>query len=176
MSIDLSVHSCLADVEDLMGPLHAWPVWARELLLKQHLSDSERYTLTLFVMGNKLPPFTYARFLRANGSLKDRRACEHVIDQLRRYQTGRNSGQCTYWDIDLKQLMPIGCAVVRGAEFWEPAFSRLHAEPQPGQRAPMTTLTPLQRSRIERNRAEALRRQEARLLPPAHTAPHVGSA
>eukprot|EP00966_Prymnesium_polylepis_P205498 4762233-Prymnesium_polylepis.1 len=39
------------------------------------------------------------------------------------------------------QLMPIGCAVVRGAEFWEPAFSRLHAEPQPGQRAPMTTLS-----------------------------------
>ena len=110
MSIDLSVHSCLADVEDLMGPLHAWPVWARELLLKQHLSDSERYTLTLFVMGNKLPPFTYARFLRANGSLKDRRAREHVIDQLRRYQTGRNSGQCTYWDIDLKHSSCPSCA------------------------------------------------------------------
>ena len=110
MSIDLSVHSCLADVEDLMGPLHAWPVWARELLLKQHLSDSERYTLTLFVMGNKLPPFTYARFLRANGSLKDRRARQHVIDQLRRYQTGRNSGQCTYWDIDLKHSSCPSCA------------------------------------------------------------------
>jgi hypothetical protein len=65
----MAVHSfpaalcdAITDIEDHLGVLASWPVWApRELLLKDHLSVTDRCTLTCFVLGNKLPPLTYAR-------------------------------------------------------------------------------------------------------------------
>ena len=58
--MDGEAWATVRDVEDHLGSLATWPLWSRDLCLSEHLSYLERATITGFLIGNKLPPLTFA--------------------------------------------------------------------------------------------------------------------
>ena len=61
-------------IEEHIGMIENWPIWAAEMLLSKHLNYSERYQLTLFMLGNKCLPGTYAEWLLMRHMLHDESA------------------------------------------------------------------------------------------------------
>ena len=49
-------------LEDHIGEIATWPKWARQLALAP-LLDKQGFTLTTFLLGNRVPPIVIAEFM-----------------------------------------------------------------------------------------------------------------
>lgn len=77
------------ELVDHVGPLNRWPVNMAEAIVSTHLTFQQRFQLTLFLLGNRVPPTVFiAWFLRRN-MLKDISARRHVAGILLAHKTGK---------------------------------------------------------------------------------------
>lgn len=78
----------LQTIEDLVGCITRWPSHMREMMLSTHLRFRERFQLTLFLLGNWLPPLVMVEWYIMRGMLKDRSARDNVADLIRQHMAG----------------------------------------------------------------------------------------
>ena len=70
-------------------PIATWPKWARQLALAP-LLDKQGFTLTTFLLGNRVPPMVTM--------LRDYSACLDVATMLDKYRRGNIHPSVKYWD------------------------------------------------------------------------------
>jgi len=76
-------------IEEQMGNVGTYPVHIQEMLLSKHLSFGARFSLTLFILQNGLPPQLYAEWLIGRGMLRDEAARNHVASIIKDHQDGK---------------------------------------------------------------------------------------
>ena len=108
-------------LSDHIGEIATWPKWARQLALAPLLDKRARFTLTTFLLGNRVPPIVIAEFMVT--MLRDYSACLDVATMLDKYRRGNIHPSVNYWDMDFMTNMPLGWApaTVCLDEFWQPA-------------------------------------------------------
>ena len=101
-------------VEDLIGNFISWPVWSRELMLSHHLVYSNRFKLTLFLLGNALPPSVIREWYVAQGCLRDQSAWRHVEKLIADFKQDKLD-KCTFFDMWLGER--VDCSAPRGIDW-----------------------------------------------------------
>ena len=81
---------------DHIGEIATWPKWARQLALAPLLDKRARFTLTTFLLGNRVPPIVIAEFMVT--MLRDYSACLDVATMLDKYRRGNIHPSVKYWD------------------------------------------------------------------------------
>lgn len=76
-------------IEEQMGALDSYPTHIQELLLSKHLAFAGRFSLTLFVLQNGLPPQLYVEWLIGRNMLRDDSARLHIATILKDHQSGK---------------------------------------------------------------------------------------
>ena len=76
-------------IEEHMGSIQYFPAWVATMLLSTHLRYSDRFQLTLFMLGNGCAPIAYAEWLIKRGMLKDKAAREHVAGLISDHKSGK---------------------------------------------------------------------------------------
>ncbi len=76
-------------IEEHMGHTTTYPVHIQNLLLSKHLAFAGRFSLTLFVLQNGLPPTLYVEWLIGRGMLRDWEARTHIANILTANMTGK---------------------------------------------------------------------------------------
>lgn len=104
----------LLEIEEQTGAVIYWPYRFAEMMLSTHLRFSERWQLTLFLLGNRTPPRKIAEWYVARKMLKDKAARDQVIDLIKQHMTGKleENGRSTW---------------VMNATVDKPLFIRKHA-------------------------------------------------
>ena len=113
-----------------LGEVTEWPQWACSMALEPTFAVKMRYTFTLFLIGNRVPPIVIAEFMVLK--LRDRTACLDVAALLRKYWQCHPSivtRAPKYWDVLLEMNLPLALApaTVTDKEFWAPASGRVVA-------------------------------------------------
>ena len=72
----------MSDVEDLIGNFISWPPSMRDLMMSNHLSYATRFKLTLFLLGNALPPSVIRKWYTSQKCLRDVSAHNHVESMI----------------------------------------------------------------------------------------------
>ena len=75
-------------IEDHTYQVHLWPNSFREMLISSHLNYSQRFQLTIFLLGNRLDPRTIGEWYKMRGMLRDDAARTHVADLFRSHAHG----------------------------------------------------------------------------------------
>ncbi len=57
--------------QDYWFNYHLWPIWAQQLILLEHKSDSQMFNLMFFFLGNGLAPGTSKNWVMASDYVKD---------------------------------------------------------------------------------------------------------
>jgi hypothetical protein len=88
-------------IEDLLGPLSTWPRRPRVLFEQNHLLHNERFGLTIFLLGNGVPPCWIWAHMHQYGCLHDTVAVAEIKHIIERYHMGTfpRNDKYTYWDI-----------------------------------------------------------------------------
>ena len=86
--MDREQQRMLTTIEDLIGKLILWPAHLRTMFLSSHLRYSERFQLTLFLLGNWLPPLLIAEWYMKRNMLKDRSARDNVAGLIKQHMRG----------------------------------------------------------------------------------------
>ena len=81
---------------DHIGEIATWPKWARQLALAPLLDKRARFTLTTFLLSNRVPPIVIAEFMVT--MLRDYSACLDVATMLDKYRRGNIHPSVKYWD------------------------------------------------------------------------------
>ena len=74
-----------AEVADLIGAIETWPSWTRKSFLRSAKGWNKVFAVSVFLLGNHLPPVTFARWLRDTTLLHDKDAVRQAIDLLNRF-------------------------------------------------------------------------------------------
>ena len=108
MQVDLAARRArLAPLEEHMGPAHDWPQWLVNLALKGRLTNADRLTLPVNLIGNVVPPFVAAKFIAPD--LTDETAAREVCHVFRKIHEGYYSAA----GADLRAALVASC--LRGA-------------------------------------------------------------
>ena len=120
------------------------------------------FAVSVFLLGNRLPPVTYARWLRDTKVLHDQDAVRQAIELLNRFQRSSFPPGYKYWELQAQANQPLSgrCrrpSTVTADGFWRPAIEMLVNMPlapaffvaQDPPRSP--PLVANQRERSERN-------------------------
>ena len=75
-------------IEDLLGSVIYWPAFLREMFFSSHLRFNDRFKLTLFLLGNALPPTLIVEWYITRKMLKDDSARRNVADLIKKHMTG----------------------------------------------------------------------------------------
>ena len=75
-------------IEDHIGQLWNWPVKYARLCISKHLRYQERFTLTMFLLGNRLPPVLLAEWYLKRNMLADESARKCVSGIIKMHRTG----------------------------------------------------------------------------------------
>ena len=126
----LTAKQARREVEPLiehLGEVTEWPQWTCSMALEPTFAVKMRYTFTLFLLGNRVPPIVIAEFMVLK--LRDRTACLDVAALLRKYWQCHPSivtRAPKYWDVLLEMNLPLALApaTVTDKEFWAPASGR----------------------------------------------------
>ena len=95
----------LAHVEEHAGDVVDWP-WSMQQLATQHetLKFAARFQLTIFLLGNGVPPLVVATFMK--GRVRDFSARRHVASIIEGHRTGAGS-QWHFFDMHLRERVPL---------------------------------------------------------------------
>ena len=85
-------------IEEHMGAFCTYPLHIQKMLITKHLTFAERFSLTLFVLQNGLPPQLFVEWLIGRGMLHDWQARMDVASIISGHQTGKleNTGKTAY--------------------------------------------------------------------------------
>ena len=75
-------------IEEHLGQIWFWPEKYARLLLSKHLTYNDRYTLTTFLLANRLPPIFLAEWYLKRKMLRDESARKHVAGIIKMHRTG----------------------------------------------------------------------------------------
>ena len=78
----------LVTIEAQIGSIMTWPSHMREKFLSSHLRFNDRFQLTLFLLGNRVPPLLIAEWYLYRGMLKDKSARENVASIIKQHMDG----------------------------------------------------------------------------------------
>ena len=81
-------------VEEHAGSIQYWPAHMAERLLSKHLRFSDRFSLTLFMLANKIPPCLIAGWMIQRKMLRDEAARKHVASIIDAHMKGELEAQC----------------------------------------------------------------------------------
>jgi hypothetical protein len=99
---------CLIDIEEHVGSCLKWPHRFTEMMLSSHLRFPERWQLTLFLLGNRLPPSLMVEWYMGRSMLKDKSARDQVADLIRQHKDGTLEQQGrTTWIMEATVTKPI---------------------------------------------------------------------
>ena len=90
----------MAKVEDLIGPLIEWPQPMRCLALSTHLRYRDRFQLTLFLLGNALPPCVIREWYASQRCLRDVAARRHVESVIADFKSDKLA-RFEFWDMQV---------------------------------------------------------------------------
>ena len=156
--------SPLASLEEHVGEAADWPVWMRELALKNKLGHQDQLNFLVTFLGNAAPPYvTIKHMLPKLENLEDVRSVKDVLTRLRA-GTLPSHYRLEYWDLDLKESLPMAWAV-HGPTFkddisWKATFDLLTSHIPQMKGGSVISLP--QRERAERNRRLAIARRKER--------------
>ena len=74
---------------DHVGPLNRWPINMAEAIVSTHLTYQPRFQLTLFLLGNRVPPTVFTAWFLSRNMLRDVSARRHVAGILLAHKTGK---------------------------------------------------------------------------------------
>ena len=101
-------------IEDLIGSFIIWPAWSRALMLSHHLVYGQRFQLTLFLLGNALPPVVIREWYTAQGCLRDQCAWRHVERLIADFKQDKLA-ECKFFDMWLGKS--VNCSAPRGVDW-----------------------------------------------------------
>ena len=88
---------------DYVGPLSQWPLRMAEAVVSTHLPYKLRFQLTLFLLGNRVPPAIITEWYLRREMLKDESARRHVAGILLAHKSGKLEKDCrTTYVVGLK--------------------------------------------------------------------------
>ena len=127
----------LRRVTDQVGCLGDWPVGCVEDLLSTHLTFTKRFTLTVFLLGNRCPPVLIAEWMLRRRQLHNFDARKHVIGILQAHKSSTLEDK-TFWEIEgttpsgdprppqaVNLITPSFSSEPRWAFFWQDAIKML---------------------------------------------------
>ena len=72
---------------EVVGDLHRWPSYERDVFTKTHLTFHERFRLTVFLLANGTDPRLINNYYSYMGSLRDVSALRHINGLIHSYRT-----------------------------------------------------------------------------------------
>ena len=131
----------ITDVEDHIGALHEWPHKEQLLALAgRPISRSAMFRLTLFLLGNRVPPRLIVAFLLGLGLLPTAKKRHDAWDVLRAFRDGTLRDDAFYWSVETNRReqvhgfrswcahgVPVG---MRDSLFWHDAQRMLGCLPR----------------------------------------------
>ena len=104
----------IADVEDHIGDLHAWPYKEQRLVLSRRpIGRGATFRFTLFLLGNHAPPRTVAALLVGLGLLPSAKKRRDAWDVLRAIRDGTLRHDAFYWCLETNRRQ-----LVHGFDSW----------------------------------------------------------
>ena len=88
LQLDDGEKRLLRAIEDQLGKVILWPAYLREMFLSSHLRFNERFKLTLFLLGNALPPTLIVKWYVSRKMLKDDAAHRNVAEIIKMHMDG----------------------------------------------------------------------------------------
>lgn len=87
----------LCAIEDKIGlPCNSWPVRHTEQMLSTHLRFSDRFGLTVFLLGNRCPPCLIVEWYLTRNMLKDQSAKDNIVEILYKHMTNQLEAFSTF--------------------------------------------------------------------------------
>lgn len=122
---------------DFVGPLNRWPVNIAEAVVSTHLTFESRFQLTLFLLGNRVPPCVFTEWFLKRSMLKDASARRHVAGILLAHKTGKlEADSKTTWVVgavdkegnelkDKNQVIATPDFAQEEPQYWDEAIKKL---------------------------------------------------
>ena len=123
---------------DFVGPLNLWPVNIAEAVVSTHLTFESRFQLTLFLLGNRVPPCVFTEWFLKRSMLEDASARRHVAGILLAHKTGKlEADSKTTWVVgavdkegnelkDKNQVIATPDFAQEEPQYWDEAIKKLH--------------------------------------------------
>ena len=127
----------LIPIEEQMGhALRRWPDDVRTKMLSGRLDFKGRFSVYLFVAGNRCPPELFVDWVIGRKMLRWEQSATHLASIIKAHQTGKlEADEKTYWDMTEKCVLTIptpsfsmeteDTTMSAGADFWQRAIEKL---------------------------------------------------
>ena len=134
-----SIAADLDELVDHVGPLVCWPVHVAEAVVSTHLTYQSRFQLTLFLLGNRVPPALFVSFFLKRHMLRDVSARRHVAGLLLAHKTGKLEAEGkTAWIVgavdgagnaltDKNQVIATPRFAAEEPQYWDEAIKKLNS-------------------------------------------------
>ena len=91
----------IADIEDHIGDLHVWPHKEQRLVVSRRpICRSAMFRITLFLLGNRVPPRPVVALLVGLGLLPSAKKRRDTWDVLRAFRDGTLRQDAFYWCLE----------------------------------------------------------------------------
>lgn len=134
-----SIAAEFENLVDHVGPLNRWPINVAEAIVSSHLTYLSRFQLTLFLLGNRVPPSLFVSFFLKRNMLRDISARRHVAGLLLAHKSGKlEADGKTAWIlgavdgagndlIDKNQVIATPRFAAEEPQYWDEAIKKLNS-------------------------------------------------